>query len=247
MSLLKNVHIVLVRSQNPINIGQSARAMKNFACPHLSLVQCAFHQTPEAYTVGWKAKKILDSAQISQNFGQVLKGSELSVGFTTRMRGDRSVPVPLSRAIPGIVDAMTSKKVHLVFGNEKNGLSNEELAQCDVMACIPANPIYSSLNLSHAVAIVLSEIFSKTSAAQAFLKKRKRFFATREEFKRLMKEFSEVLMLLDYQNSKKKDLMKTVQSQIEDFFKKAGMEHRELHLFEAFLHRIQDNIHKGKS
>ncbi len=244
MSSLKNIQIVLVRAENPINIGQAARSMKNFGCSNLSLVNCAAHQTPEAYTVGWKAKKILDSATIFKNLPKALKGCELCIGFTTRARNKRNIPVPFSQILPQILETMKTQKVHLIFGNEKNGLSNEELNSCHILATLPANPIYPSLNLSHAVAITLAQIFSNVFESKKLFKNRARFFANRQELKTLMNNFSEVFYLLKYDLSMNKDLLPTVQRQLKNFFLKSSLERREHHLFIALLYKIKAALNK---
>ncbi len=239
MSVLKNLSVVLVRTENPVNIGQSARAMKNFGVRQLILVQCAAHRVPEAYTPGWKARKILDQARRKTSLDQVLKGNILAVGFTARAGKRRGEPKAFSEMIPSIVEALKKQKVALVFGNEKNGLSNEELKKCHWITTIPAMNEYTSLNLSHAVAIILSSIFNQTHQARKLFHKPRRFYTKPEEFDDLMKDFEEVLKRLDYQNSPQNDTFKRVMTGLRHYFKKSGLERRELHLFKAFLAKIK--------
>jgi TrmH family RNA methyltransferase len=134
--------------------------------------------------------------------------------------------------------------VHLVFGNEKHGLSNDELSECHVVVTLPTHPDYPSLSLSHAVAIALFGIFSQTQEARFSLKNQQQFYATSRDYKDLEKDFSKVLKLLDYKNSPKRDLLSDVQRQLKNFFRKAGLEKRELNLFRAFLYRIRDRCKK---
>jgi tRNA/rRNA methyltransferase len=242
MSSLKNLHVILVRAENPMNIGHVARAMKNFAVSKLVLVNCANHKNSEAYTTGWKAKSILDRAKCFQNLDDVLQKSAFSVGFTTRRRVHRGSLISFAKIVPQILDILRDQKVHLVFGNEKHGLSNDELSECHVVVTLPAHPAYSSLNLSHAVAIALFGIFSQTQEARFSLKNQKQFYATSGDYKDLEKDFSKVLKLLDYKNSPKRDLFDDVQRQLKNFFWKAGLEKRELNLFRAFLYRIHQRL-----
>jgi tRNA/rRNA methyltransferase len=241
VSLRKNLRVVLVRGENPVNIGQTARAMKNFSVSKLILVGCVNHQTQEAYAPGWKAKRILDSAKCFKSLDDVLKQSYFSLGFTTRRRIGRGALLPFIQVVPKILEVIQEKEAHLVFGNEKNGLSNEELSNCHVAVTIPADVVYPTLNLSHAVAVALFEIFRhvKSSAPN---RKNKRFYASAGEYASLMEEFLHILKLLDYTNSPKRNLLKEVHAQIKSFFWKAGLEQRELHLFRAFLYRIKDRI-----
>ena len=242
ISTLKKLRVVLARAQNPANIGLAVRTMKNFSVSKLILVNCAPIKNSEAYTTGWKGKKILDTAKQPADLKKALKKPCFSIGFTRRLRSARGTPVNLKDIVPQIIEAMNDQNVFLVFGNEKNGLSNEELSLCDVAVTIPANPLYPSLNLSHAVAIVLFEIFAQLNLFRSMFKKHERFYATDLEFRILMDHFLQTLKLLGYQEEKKKDLLNKVHQQIINFFKKSNLEKRELNLFEAFLFKIHKRI-----
>jgi tRNA C32,U32 (ribose-2'-O)-methylase TrmJ len=88
---LCNIHIVLVRAENPANIGQVARVMKNFGLSRLFLVDCVPHQVQEAYTLGWNAKEILDDARVLP-LKEAIQDSVLTVGFTRRSGHSRGEP-----------------------------------------------------------------------------------------------------------------------------------------------------------
>jgi len=103
---MKNIQVVLVRAENPANIGQTARAMKNFGLSRLVLVRCAPHQVQEAYSLGWNAKEILDGAAVFTNVGAALSNSVLSVVFPRRSGHARGEPRPFSfwlRASSGLL------------------------------------------------------------------------------------------------------------------------------------------------
>lgn len=234
MSSLKNLNIVLVRAQNPVNIGQAARAMKNFGVSKLNLVACVPHQVREAFTPGWKGKKILDSAACHSNLGDVLSGSTLSVGFTTRAGKRRGEPRFFSEVTAQVAEVIRDREAHFVFGNEKNGLSNEELDACHVITRIPASLEYSSLNLSHAVTIALFSVYSRTQEARAQFKKPQKYYPRQEQFDSLMESFGKLLALLDY----KKDLLARVHDDLKQFFRRSGLDRRELNLFQALLSRV---------
>jgi len=150
---MRNIQIVLVRAENPANIGQVARAMKNFGLSRLLLVDCVPHQVPEAYTLGWNAREILDRAAVFPSLGDALCDSVLSIGFTRRSGHSRGEPRPFLEILPQVMEAASNHNVALVFGNERNGLSNEEIRLCHLPAILPTSQEHASLNLSHAVAI----------------------------------------------------------------------------------------------
>ncbi len=239
---LKNLSVVLVRAENPVNIGQAARAMKNFGAGKLILVDCAPHRVPEAYTPGWKARKILDHAKRTKSLNSLLKDNSIAVGLTARAGKRRGAPRPIADLLPDILDALKSQKVALIFGNEKNGLSNEELKKCHWMATIPAAKEYTSLNLSHAVVVVLSLIYSQTPNAGSLYEKPKRFHTKPREFEALMEDFRCILKQVGYRNTPKMAWRDQVMANLSRYFKKSGLDRRELHLFKAFLSRIRSSI-----
>lgn len=234
--LLKNLNVILVRAENPVNIGQSARAMKNFGASKLILVNCAPHKVDEAYTPGWKGRKILDAAKTPRSLKAALKGCILSIGFTTRSGTLRGESSPFQERIPQIVDMLKKGRVCFVFGNEKNGLSNEELAHCQLLARIPANPEYTSLNLSHAVAVSLSAVFAQLNAGK---RGKEESFPSDEEFKDFVQDLRKTLEFLGYRNFPKNKLLDNVHSKMAHYFRKTAMDKRELHLFRSFWGRIK--------
>lgn len=234
---LNNIQVVLVRAENSMNIGQTARAMKNFGFLNLSLVKSAPHQTDSSYTLGWKAKDVLDRAKCFGSLSSALQGSELVIGFTGRSGRKRGESKSVYEILDRILEVSSSGKVALLFGNEKNGLSNEEINFCHEIAFIPASPRYSSLNLSHAVCMVAGLIYNSISGNR-FKKKPERFYATHPEFEQLMKDFKTTLFVLKYHESPKKELSERTLENIRRFFVKSGLEKREYHLFRAFLAKI---------
>ncbi len=240
--MLNSLQIILVRAENPVNIGQAARAMRNFGVTQLSLVNSAPHQVQDAYTTGWRGKEILDQAKVHDSLPAALQDSILSVGFTARSGRERGEPRWLMDLIPEMIEAMQEGKVSLVFGNEKNGLSNEELGHCHKIAMIPAETEYSSLNLSHAVSIALFSIYSSLVTGKKKTVNPERYFTTQSEFDELMNDFREVLRVLGYNDGRRGDVLSRTISHISHYFKRAGLDLREFHLFKAFLARIQKKV-----
>lgn len=237
---MDNLDVVLVRAENPANIGQTARAMKNFGFSRLLLVNCVPHRVEEAYTLGFRAKEILDQAPVYGSLEGAVRGSGLVIGFTRRNGRERGEPRSIVKVAERVVEVMRDQNVSLVFGNEKNGLSNEELVFCHELAFIPTGSEYSSLNLSHAVAVALFSVLTRLPECRMLLEKPERFYATPDEFEELIGNFREVLEMLDYENSSKEGLLERTLKNLGRFFHKAGLEKREFHLFRAFLRRMKD-------
>lgn len=232
---------MLVRAENPMNIGQAARAMKNFGVSKLTLVDCVPHRVPDAFTTGWKARNILNQARSVKSLANAIKGS-LAVGFTSRAGKRRGTPRAFFDVVPEILGALEHQKVALLFGNEKNGLSNEELKRCHWIATIPAAPEYTSLNLSHAVAVVLATLYGRHAGIKPLFEKPARYYVKPAEFERFMRDWAQILRGLRYRNSGKHRIFSQVITGFRHYFKKAGLDRRELHLFQAFASKIRQKI-----
>ncbi len=157
--LLPHVRIVLVGTSHPGNIGATARAMKNMGLTSLHLAApVAPFPSAEASARASGADDILEQATVHTDLGGALAGCGFAMGLSARLR---SLPWPVVEPREAAERALTEAEaapVALVFGREKSGLSNEELARCQALVHIPANPDYSSLNLAMAVQIMTYEL-----------------------------------------------------------------------------------------
>lgn len=239
MTSLKNIFVVLVRAENPINIGQTTRAMKNFGVSKLILVNCVPHKVDEAYTPGWKARNILKQAVCAKNLLKVFSSKDYSIGFTTRVGRERGGTIPYPKLSREILDIAKKRKVFLVFGNEKNGLSNEELSLCFKTATVPAAKAYSSLNLSHAVVAVLSRVFSESSAGGQLFKQPESIRPSTDEFEKFSAEIYQTMLAAGY---KKSGPIDEIHKHMRDFFKRSQIDKRELHLFQSLFSRMKQQL-----
>lgn len=156
--LLANIRIVLARTSHPGNIGASARAMKTMGLSELHLVQPYLFPNSQADAMAAGAGDVLAHAHVCATLGQALDGCTLALGVSARRRDIvAEVLTPAESAIRLLTEAQAGS-VALVFGNETNGLSNEELGQCQGLVTIAANPEYSSLNLAAAVQVLSYEV-----------------------------------------------------------------------------------------
>ncbi|MBD2771027.1 RNA methyltransferase [Iningainema tapete] len=152
------IRIILVEPAGPINVGSSARVMKNFGLHHLVLVnpQCD-PLSVEAMHMAVHAKDVLESAVIVATLPEALQGCTRAIATTARVR-DGQMPLQNPRtALPWLLEA-PKQPAALIFGREDRGLSNEELNYAQRFVRIPTSPTYSALNLATAVAICCSEL-----------------------------------------------------------------------------------------
>ena len=163
--IASHVRIVLVGTSHPGNIGAVARAMKNMGLEslHLAAPEAPF-PSPEAQARASGADDVLEGAVIHADLDQALADCGFALGLSARLR---SLPWPVvePREAAALALAKAAEApVALVFGREKSGLTNEELARCQALVHIPANPEYSSLNLAMAAQIMAYEIRLATRA-----------------------------------------------------------------------------------
>ncbi|MDB5800288.1 MAG: tRNA ((32)/uridine(32)-2-O)-methyltransferase TrmJ [Rhodocyclales bacterium] len=158
-SALSRVRVVLVQPSHPGNIGAAARAMKTMGLASLYLVRPKSFPDTEAYTRASGATDVLDRVVITDTLGEALIGVTTAAALTSRRR-ELSLPVQWSRDAAHTLGqhVLANEQVALVFGNETFGLSNEDLALCQLPVMIPANPDYASLNLGAAVQLMCYEM-----------------------------------------------------------------------------------------
>ncbi len=192
-------YVVLVEPKNSGNIGAVARAMMNFEFEHLYLINpCELDNA--CYARAMHATKILDNAKTFNCFEDAVQNLDFlvatsSIESKTDKRHLRN-PLLLEEFSEKIIDV--KGKVGLVFGREDYGLYNDEIAACDIMVKIPTSESYLSLNLSHAVTIVLYALYLK----KAIIPKRRRPIEALEK-KKLYEYFEHLLDDINYPNHKK--------------------------------------------
>ena len=195
---MREVVVVLVGPKNEGNIGAVARAMKNFGARRLVLVDpCPIGD--EARKRAMHGVEILDTARTAPSLQAALKGADLVAGTTgiATMSEKKFLRISVTpREFAERISAMAGT-LAIVFGREDFGLLDEELEVCDLLVSIPAHPQYPVLNLSHATAIILYEVFSSGRSKQ-----RTREASGREK-EVLHRALAELLDATDYPSHKK--------------------------------------------
>ena len=153
--------IILVEPLYSENIGLIARIMKNFDVKTLYLVNPkAEHLNNASKSRSMYAQDILKKAVKVKSLKSLTKKFNLLVGTTAKLSKEskhfrKALSLKQFKDIYGKSDA----SVGFVFGREDIGLTNEELNKCDLTISINASSKYNTLNVSHAVVVVLHELF----------------------------------------------------------------------------------------
>jgi tRNA/rRNA methyltransferase len=158
-SLFQRLRFVLVETSRAGNIGAVARAMKTMGFADLMLVtpRCADPlQDPEAVAFASGAGDVLQGARIVGSIAEALDGCNFAAAVSARLR-EFSPPVWAPREFSAHVAGQGDLRPALILGNERFGLPNAIVEQCNVLINIPANPEYSSLNLSQAAQVLAYE------------------------------------------------------------------------------------------
>ena len=159
-----SLRVVLVAPRNPLNIGAAARAMSNFGFLRLRVVnpyEVAYAEAKSAVN----AASVLENSEQYATVAEAIADCSLVVGTTAG--GHRQLQHSLRRLEYGaglIRQELDIGRVALVFGTEKFGLSNEDMARCNWLMRIPTRGEHESMNLGQAVAVCLYELIRSSQA-----------------------------------------------------------------------------------
>ncbi|MGH9917310.1 MAG: TrmH family RNA methyltransferase, partial [Nitrososphaerales archaeon] len=146
--------VTVVGAEYPVNLGYTARLMKNFGVERLYLVgaKCDMRAASVYASHG---SDILERAE-AVTLAKVRKTHDLLLG-TTAIRARRGANVSRTTVRPedAVARIMAAESASMVFGRDTTGLTNEELALCDLVTTVDTRTDYRTLNVSHSVAILL--------------------------------------------------------------------------------------------
>jgi len=176
--------VILVEPQLGDNIGATARAMANFGLSRLRLIKPRDGwPNPRAYVAASGADRILDEAVLYDTVKAAIADCTFVLATTARAH-DQAKPVigppEAARAMAPRVAA--GEAVGVLFGRERYGLENTEVALTDGIVTFPVNPAFASLNLAQAVLVIAYEWFKlATGGALPFAMPQKSDSATKEQ------------------------------------------------------------------
>jgi tRNA/rRNA methyltransferase len=157
--------IILVEPQLAENIGAAARAMANFGLSRLRLVsprQPWPHKKASMMAAG--ADRILESAELYHDLPAAIADCSFVLAATARAHDQAKPVVGAAEAAQLMLSRLAAgETVAVLFGRERNGLENDEIALADRILTLPVNPAFASLNLAQAVVIVAYEWFKLAS------------------------------------------------------------------------------------
>ena len=155
-----NLKVILVEPKGPLNVGSVARLCSNFDVEELRIVspKCDIFSL-EAKKMALKGQKYLDRCKNFDNLENAIFDCDLVIASCGRIDLSKDKVFESSEDIFNWIFSLRKiKNLALVFGREDRGLTNDELLLANKTLNIPTSNNNPSLNLSHAVSIVLYEL-----------------------------------------------------------------------------------------
>jgi tRNA/rRNA methyltransferase/tRNA (cytidine32/uridine32-2'-O)-methyltransferase len=152
------ITVVLHEPQDLVNIAHVVRAMKNFAFRDLRLVSPRVYDAHRIEGIAHQSHDLLQRVVVYESLEPAIADCVHVVGFTARGRSAKHNVQRPRGAAEEILATTEAGRVALLFGREDKGLSNDALDRCHRLVTIPTDPAYASLNLAHAVVVMLYEL-----------------------------------------------------------------------------------------
>jgi tRNA/rRNA methyltransferase len=230
---LKNIRIVLCEPGHPGNIGAAARAMKTMGLSRLYLVNPRRFPDPEAEWRASRATDVLAQAVVCASLDEALAGAAFAVACSARSREVAVPQATLREAAAQLVEIARTQDTALVFGNETYGLTTAEVNKCRLLASIPANPEYSSLNLAAAVQVCAYELRMVTEAGDsAMAGARPRVMASHEEVEGFYRQLEQTMVDVGFLNP---EHPKKLMPRLRRLFARAQLEKEEVNILRGIF------------
>jgi len=248
-----NIYFVLVEPKEPGNIGASARAMKNMGFRNLCLVNPPPEMTDEGKWFARNAHDVLDSAVMYRSVAEAIKDKPIVVGTTRRRGKRRGLIMPAHEGASKLYTMAADNKIAILFGREARGLFNEEVEECGFMLTIPSSRMQPSLNLSHAVLIIVYELFlaehnsSEATGGEGPCVVSPGSGTTpallgHGEIAAVYEKISEALELLEYIPRGDRNIKERIMGNLKHFIGRAGLTDWELKMLYGLCHQVEKKV-----
>ena len=238
-SLTDRIKIVLIDTSHPGNIGAAARSMKTMQLFRLALVTPHDYPSAEATSRASGADDLLANAQVCETVEEAIADCQLVLGTSARLRSLKWPQLDPREAAGRIYAESGESSIAILFGRERTGLTNEELALCHFLVNIPANPEYSSLNIAAAVQIITYELMMQgltTNGEASGGEELGEMPVEQAEMERLYDHFETALVDLDFLDP---DNPKHLMLRLRRLFNRVRMTRNEVNIMRGILTAAQ--------
>jgi tRNA/rRNA methyltransferase len=236
---LNLISILLVRPRYHENIGSAARAMKNMGLNRLIVVDGSSPLHRDAYKLASGAEDILERAEEFPNLREAISEMGCVVGMTSRVGKERSPLLTPRELVEELIPISEKNSIGLVFGSEKEGLTNEELSLCHFYVRIPSVDSFPSLNLAQAVMVLCYELFQSATTIQ----KETGTLASSDHLERMFEHMERTLVAIEFLDAKQPERIMRVLRKI---FGRSQMDEREVQIFQGIWSRMGWHLKRGK-
>lgn len=239
--IFEKTSFVLVRPEFLGNIGSIARVMKNFGFSDLRMVDPPKnYKDAEARMMAVDAIDILKSATLYTSLAEAIADIEVTVSTSSGRRRRREVE-NLADKVDELVSLTASNRLAIVFGNERNGLLDDEIALCNRRIRIESSAQFAALNLAQAVGIIA---YSLATAAEAHTiqpqeAKHPPVLPTTEDRKGLSEQLDRLLGSVEFSRTYNKRL---ILQELEDALNRMTPSKRETAILRGVLFRLNHKL-----
>jgi TrmH family RNA methyltransferase len=216
--------------------------MKNCGFSDLRIVNPQKYKKDEAYKMACFAKDIVDKMEFYPTLLMALADISTSVAFARRVSKTRAPYYYLDEISKELVKRNKKGRMAFVFGRETDGLTNDEIHQCDLRVSIPTCEPNGSLNLAQAVLLACYEIFKKSSSAK---REKKEFFVAQSEMRPMIADFDKLMFEIGYDDRDEGQLRGKITAAFKDICCRAGLKEKEVNMFYGIWASVREVIKKG--
>jgi tRNA/rRNA methyltransferase len=236
---LNSISILLVRPRYHENIGSVARVMKNMGLNRLIVVDGSSPLHRDAYKLASGAEEILERAEEFPTLREAISEMGCVVGMTSRAGKERSPLLTPKDVGQKLISISEKNFIGLVFGSEKEGLTNEELSLCHLYVRIPSADSFPSLNLAQAAMVLCYELFQSS----AMIQKETGPLASTDHLERMFEQMERTLMAIGFLDAKQPERVMRVLRKV---FGRSQMDEREVQIFQGIWSKVDWHLGKEK-
>lgn len=230
--------IVLVRPRDPNNIGACARAMANFGLSDLRVVH-PFSEVWRETVSAVGADDIMQQARLFDTLGEALSDTHFSLAATALRNRDLVQEVIFLPHLNSRLQTVPRGRVALVFGNEKSGLSNEDIEHCDAILNIPTTSKQPSINLAQAVTLTCYELSKRADFVPLKILPAENEMPTEAQKEIFIEVIDQLFEAADYRTDLTSDQRK---NQLRHILTRQGMTRWQLFFVKSLAERILQKI-----
>lgn len=233
MSTLAQVVFVLHRPRSLDNVGAVARVVKNFGIGRLVLVNPLSYSFDRARKLAVGAEDVLEGMFVHRRLEDALAETTFSAATSSRQLKRRP---SLNPAQLGARVAANAGRVAVVFGEEKRGLSDEDLAPCQEVCRIPTEPEQPSMNLAQSAAVLAYALHAAGHPATELPAPPR---ATHADLAAAVAEARRALMMGGFLNRQNPEL---VLAELSRTWERAALSPREAELWRNAFRKLADEL-----